>query len=63
MTTPEVPEPFYWIDAPWGRALRCRALDPIAAHLFGTRQLQLSSEAHVSALAAAVGATEVVCRG
>jgi len=60
MSLPELPEPFYWIDAPWGHALRCRALDPIAAHLFGTRQLQLSSGAHVAALAAAVGAATVV---
>ena len=60
MSLPELPEPFYWIEAPWGHALRCRALDPIAAHLFGTRQLQLSSGAHVAALAAAVGAATVV---
>ena len=56
MSLPEVPEPFYWIDAPWGHALRCRALDPIALHLFGTRQLQLTSEAHVAALASSLGA-------
>jgi hypothetical protein len=30
MTLPAVPEPFYWIDAPWGHALRCRALDGVA---------------------------------
>jgi polyphenol oxidase len=50
MTLPEVPEPFYWTDAPWGHALRCRALDSIAPHLFATRQLQLSEPAHAAAL-------------
>ena len=59
MTLPGVPEPFYWIDAPWGAALRCRALDPVAPHLFGTRQLQLSSAAHVAALASSVEAGRV----
>jgi YfiH family protein len=60
MTLPELPEPFYWIDAPWGAALRCRALDPIATHLFATRQLQLSDPAHAAALAASLGATRVL---
>ena len=60
MTLPEVPEPFYWIDAPWGHALRCRALDPIASHLFGTRQLELTSATHLAALAASIGAVRVV---
>jgi YfiH family protein len=59
MTLPEVPEPFYWIDAAWGHALRCRALDPVALHLFATRQLQLSSTAHMAALASSVGAVRV----
>ena len=59
MTLPGVPEPFYWIDAPWGAALRCRALDPVAPHLFGTRQLQLSSATHVAALASSVEAVRV----
>ena len=60
MTLPAVPEPFYWIDAPWGHALRCRALDAIAPHLFSTRQLELSSETHQAALAASVGALRLV---
>jgi YfiH family protein len=60
MTLPAVPEPFYWIDAPWGQALRCRALDDVAPHLFTTRQLELSSGAHVAALAASVGALRLV---
>ena len=60
MTLPTVPEPFYWIDAPWGYALRCRALDPVAPHLFSTRQLELSSAAHTAALTASVGASRLV---
>jgi YfiH family protein len=60
MTLPEVPEPFYWADAPWGHGLRCRPLDELATHVFSTRQLQLSSEADVELLAAAVGASRVV---
>src|SRR5688572_24478683 len=60
MTLPAVPEPFYWIDAPWGHALRCRALDGIARHLFSTRQLELSSGAHVAALTASVDARRLV---
>jgi len=60
MTLPAVPEPFYWIDAPWGSALRCRALDDVAPHLFSTRQLELSSETHAAALTASVGALWLV---
>jgi len=60
MTLPAVPEPFYWIDAPWGSALRCRALDGVAPHLFSTRQLELSSETHAVALAASVGGLRLV---
>jgi YfiH family protein len=60
MTLPDVPGPFYWIEAPWGHALRCGALDPIAPHLFGTRQLELSSPEHMTALATLVGADRVV---
>lgn len=60
MTLPAVPEPFYWIDAPWGQALRCRALDGIAPHLFSTRQLELSSSTHAAELAASLGALRLV---
>jgi YfiH family protein len=60
MTLPDVPEPFYWIEAPWGAALRCRALDPLAPHLFSTRQLELSSDASPAALAACLGAARLV---
>src|SRR5436190_8067133 len=55
MTLPPVPADFYWTDQTWGAALRCRALDPIAQHLFTTRQLQLPSREAWQALAAAMG--------
>ena len=60
MTLPAVPEPFHWIDAPWGHALHCRALDGVAPHLFSTRQLELSSHTHAAALTAALGALRLV---
>jgi YfiH family protein len=59
MTLPEVPEPFHWVDAPWGHGLRCRALDGLAPHVFSTRQLQLSPDAGDAMLAATLGATRV----
>lgn len=52
---PEVPASFYWADETWGPSLRCRPLEPIAQHLFTTRQLQLPSPAAWRALAAAIG--------
>ena len=55
MSLPEVPASFYWTDETWGAALRCRALEPVAQHLFTTRQLQLPSAAAWPALAAAIG--------
>src|SRR5687768_3675856 len=56
MTLPPVPEPFYWTEQRWGAALRCRSLDPIARHLFTTRQLQLSSADDWQQLGEAIGA-------
>ena len=60
MTLPAVPDSFYWTDAHWGAALRCRPLDDLAPHLFTTRQLSLSSGADYQQLARAVGADRVV---
>jgi len=60
MTLPAVPEPFHWIDAPWGHALICRALAGVAPHLFSTRQLELSSDTHAAALTASLGALRLV---
>lgn len=59
MALPAVPEPFYWTQQSWGAALRCRALDPIAPHLFTTRQLQLSSPGAWRQAAEALGAIHI----
>jgi YfiH family protein len=60
MPLPPVPDSFYWADAPWGAALRCRPLDELAAHLFTTRQLRLADASDYAQLAQAVGAERVV---
>ena len=59
MTLPPVPDTFYWTEAPWGAALRCRPLDSLAPHLFTTRQLSLASAAGYAELAAALGVRHV----
>ena len=55
MSLPGVPASFYWTDETWGAALRCRPLEPVAQHLFTTRQLQLPSPTAWQALASAIG--------
>jgi YfiH family protein len=42
MLDPKPNEPFQWTQAPWGRALRCRALP--APHLFTSRDLVLRED-------------------
>jgi YfiH family protein len=59
MTLPAVGEPFYWTEASWGAALRCRTLDAVAPHLFSSRQPQLSPEV-CAALARETGAQQLV---
>ena len=59
MSLPPVPDSFYWTDAPWGAALRCRPLDVLAPHLFTTRQLKLAHASDHDQLAWAVGAERV----
>jgi YfiH family protein len=59
MSLPPVPDTFRWTREPWGAALRCVPLEPLAAHAFTTRQLQLSPETGDTALAATVGRTQV----
>lgn len=56
MTLPELPAAFRWSDEPFGPALRCIPLEAAAPHLFTTRQLPLSSQAHWEQAARAVGA-------
>ena len=56
---PPIPDSFRWTDESWGPALRCRALEAVAPHLFTTRQLQLTSDADWQRVAAAVGAAHV----
>jgi YfiH family protein len=58
MRLPPVPGTFEWIEQPWGSALRCRPLGEVAAHLFTTRQLQLTGEGY-RLLAEALGADSV----
>jgi YfiH family protein len=44
MSEQALPQPsgeFEWVQAPWGAALRCRALAPFAPHYFSTRALRL----------------------
>jgi YfiH family protein len=40
-TLPKPNDPFEWVQAPWGAALRCRPLAEIAPHYFTTRELRL----------------------
>src|SRR5688572_16893405 len=56
---PSVSEPFYWTEESWGAGLKCRALDPLAPHLFTTRQLELSSAADWDRVGQALGVTQV----
>jgi YfiH family protein len=57
VTTPVVRD-FTWSDGPAGRIVRADALDPLASHLFTTRQLEFrpaSFDADAARLAAAFG--------
>ena len=60
MPLPSVPDSFYWTTESWGAALRCRALDPFARHLFTTRQLSLSSPPDYQQVAQAMGVDHVL---
>jgi len=44
MTLPAVPESFFWAQSPCGTVLKCRPLGTLAAHLFTTRERQLSGD-------------------
>jgi YfiH family protein len=44
MTEPQPNGGFKWMQAGWGAALRCTALEPIARHVFTARNLQLRAD-------------------
>lgn len=58
MTLPAVPEPFYWLAEPWGPALRCAALDPLAIHCFTTRALTVPDVRAAERVASTMGVGE-----
>lgn len=41
MTVPQPADGFEWVQAPWGRVLRCQALEPVAKHFFTAADLRL----------------------
>jgi YfiH family protein len=56
MTLPRPDAAFRWSREPWGDALRCRPLEPIAQHLFTSRQLALPAADAWQQAIASVGA-------
>ena len=53
------PDPaFHWTREAWGAALRCRAIEPHAQHLFTSRQLALPDPAAWRVALASVGAAD-----
>jgi YfiH family protein len=60
MTLPIVPESFYWTQSPCGPALKCRPLEAVAAHLFTTREPQLSSADDWHRVGNLLGVAEVI---
>ena len=57
MTLPRPAATFHWTSEGWGDALRCRALDAAAQHVFTSRQLALRDDAAWRAALASVGST------
>ena len=57
MTLPRPDATFHWTSEAWGDALRCRALESYAQHLFTSKQLQLPADAAWQAALSSVGAT------
>jgi YfiH family protein len=57
---PALPDSFRWTTEAWGSGLRCRPLEEIAAHVFTTRQLQLTQTRDLHLLAASMGVDDVV---
>ena len=57
MSVPNPDPAFRWTDEPWGRALRCVPLEPVAQHLFTSRQLKLPDAESWPAAAGSVGSS------
>lgn len=57
MSLPRPDAAFDWRREPWGVALRCRALEPHAQHLFTSKQLALPDPESWQHALASVGAT------
>lgn len=57
MSLPVPDAAFHWCREPWGAALRCRALDPYAQHLFTSKQLALPDPESWRQATASAGAT------
>lgn len=57
MNLPRPDAAFDWRHEPWGAALRCRALEPHAQHLFTSKQLALPDAPSWQQALASVGAT------
>lgn len=62
MTLPDLPPAFRWTENPFGPALRCVPLEPVAPHLFTTRQSALSSPEEWARVAEALGVERVETR-
>ena len=60
MTWLDLPESFYWTSSPCGPVLKCHAFEGIAAHLFTTREPELSSIDDWHRVGDLLGAVEVV---
>jgi hypothetical protein len=60
MTLPTVPDSFYWTPSACGSVLKCRPLEGVAAHLFTTRDLQMSTAGEWRRAGDLLGVAEVV---
>jgi YfiH family protein len=57
MNLPQPDAAFRWSREAWGAALRCRAIDGVAQHLFTSKQLALPDQERWRQATASVGAT------
>ena len=62
MSDPQPSGGFEWVQAPWGRVLRCAPLAGIADHFFTDGSLALRDrEDEWDAVAALAGVSEIAC--